>query len=57
MENSSLVNNFEKYDNECSFISQQDDRGEVKRFADLADKKGTALHVLDLGCAQQKVRA
>jgi hypothetical protein len=57
MENSSLLNNFEKYYNECSFISQQDDRDEVKRFADLADKKGKALHVLDLGCAQQKVRA
>ena len=47
-----LLSNYEEYYETASFISQQHDTGEVKRFADLAGPAGVNLEILDIGCAE-----
>jgi SAM-dependent methyltransferase len=47
-----LLSNYEEYYETASFISQQHDKGEVKRFADLAGPSGANLEILDIGCAE-----
>jgi SAM-dependent methyltransferase len=48
----SLLDNYEEYYETASFISQQYDKGEVNRFADLAGPAGNNLEILDIGCAE-----
>jgi SAM-dependent methyltransferase len=48
----SLLNNYEQYYESASFISQQRDKDEVKRFADIAGPAGANLEILDIGCAE-----
>lgn len=48
----SLLSNYEEYYESASFIPQQHDNTEVRRFADLAGPTGTNLNILDIGCAE-----
>jgi 2-polyprenyl-3-methyl-5-hydroxy-6-metoxy-1,4-benzoquinol methylase len=48
----SLLNNYEEYYESASFISQQHDKDEVRRFTEIAGTIGANLDILDIGCAE-----
>lgn len=48
----SLLSNYAEYYDAASFLPQQRDVEEVRRFAAIATAQGSSLDVLDVGCAE-----
>jgi|GEM_PF-1983345 2-polyprenyl-3-methyl-5-hydroxy-6-metoxy-1,4-benzoquinol methylase len=53
----SLLSDYEHYYEAASFLPQQRDKDEVKRFAGIAASIGANLDILDVGCAEGELAA